>query len=142
MATIRRLGLIAFRIAMILSALRIMEHGDLPERIICEERYFQTTLEMVQVLVKHTSKVFSELPQDVPMSKRKIQKERFLDALPASFNRQEDLKIAASMSILDKTSEAYITDFCKRGLIHREKQGHYLNPNAKETQDLREVKCR
>ena len=32
MATIRRLGLIAFRIAMILSTLRIMEHGDLPER--------------------------------------------------------------------------------------------------------------
>jgi hypothetical protein len=117
-----------------------MEHGDLPERIICEERDFQTTLEMVRVLVKHASKVFSELPQDAPMPKRKNQKERFLDALPASFNRQEYLKIAASMSIPDKTAEGYITDFCKRGLLHREKQDHYLNPNAKETQDLREVK--
>lgn len=140
MATIRRLGLIAFRIAMILSALRIMEHGDLPERIICEERDFQTTLEMVRVLVKHASKVFSELPQDAPVPKRKNQKERYLDALPASFNRQEYLRIAASMSIPDKTAEGYITDFCKRGLIHREKQDHYLNPNVKETQDLREVK--
>jgi hypothetical protein len=44
------------------------------------------------------------------------------------------------MSIPDKTAEGYITDFCKRGLIHREKQDHYLNPNAKETQDLREAK--
>ena len=140
MATIRRLALIAFRIAMILSALRIMEHGDLPERIICEERDFQTTLEMVRVLVKHASKVFSELPQDAPMPKRKNQKERYLDALPASFNRQVYLRIAASMSIPDKTAEGYITDFCKRGLIHREKQDHYLNPNAKETQDLREAK--
>jgi hypothetical protein len=44
------------------------------------------------------------------------------------------------MSIPDKTAEGYITDFCKRGRLHREKQDHYLNLNAKETQDLREVK--
>jgi hypothetical protein len=43
---------------------------------------------MVRAIVKHASKVFSELPQDAPMPKRKKQKERFLDALPASFNRQ------------------------------------------------------
>ena len=63
MATIRRLGIIAFRFAMIFSALRIMEHGVLPERIICEERDFQSTLEIIRVLVKHASKVFSELPK-------------------------------------------------------------------------------
>ena len=61
--------------------------------------------------------------------------------LPASFNRQVYLRIAASMSIPDKTAEGYITDFCKRGLIHRAKQDHYLNPNAKETQDLRKLRA-
>lgn len=134
MATIRRLGIIAFRFAMILSALRIMEHGDLSERIICEERDFQSTLEIIRVLVKHASKVFSELPEDAPLPKRKNQKEKFLDALPASFNRQDYLKIAASMSIPDKTAEGYITMFSKKGLIHREKQDHYLNLNAKPVQ--------
>lgn len=147
MATIRRLGIIAFRFAMILSALRIMEHGDLPERIICEERDFQSTLEIIRVLVKHASKVFSELPGDAPLPKRKNQKEKFLDALPANFNRQDYLKIAVSMPIPDKTAEGYITMFAKKGLIHREKQDHYLNPNAKtahsvtgESQDTEEVK--
>lgn len=140
MATIRRLGLIAFRIAMILSALRIMEHGVLPERIICEERDFQTTLEMVRVLVEHASKVFSELPQDAPMSKPKEIKERFLDALPTRFNTKEYLRIAKYMSLNLKTAEGYITNFFNQGLIYREKQGHYLNPNAKETQDLREIR--
>ncbi len=124
-----------------------MEHGDLPERIICEERDFQSTLEIIRVLVKHASKVFSELPEDAPLPKRKNQKEKFLDALPASFNRQDYLKIAVSMSIPDKTAEGYITMFAKKGLIHREKQDHYLNPNAKsahpvtgESQDAKEVK--
>jgi hypothetical protein len=69
MATVRRLGLIAFRMAMILSALRIMESGDLSERIICEERDFQASLAICKVLVKHASKVFSELPEE---SERKI----------------------------------------------------------------------
>lgn len=95
---------------------------------------------MVRVLVNHASKVFSELPQDTPILKRINQKERYLDDLPASFNRQEYVRIAVSISIPDKTAEGYITHFCKRGLIHREKQDHYLNPNAKETQDLREAK--
>ena len=147
MATIRRLGIIAFRIAMILSALRIMEHGELPERIICEERDFQSTLEIIRVLVKHASKVFSELPEDAPLPKRKNQKEKFLDALPANFNRQDYLKIAASMSIPDKTAEGYITMFAKKVLIHREKQDHYFNLNRKvthsgtgETKDAEEVK--
>ncbi len=149
MATIRRLGIIAFRFAMILSALRIMEHGDLPERIICEERDFQSTLEIIRVLVKHASKVFSELPEEAPLPKRKNQKEKFLDALPASFNRQTYLKTAAALSIPDKTAEGYITMFAKKELIHREKQDHYLNPNAKtaqsvagESQDVEEVKER
>lgn len=139
MATVRRLGIIAFRIAMILSALRIMEHGDLQERIICEERDFQSTLEIIRVLVQHASKVFSELPEESPLPKRKNQREKFLEALPASFNRQDYLKIAVSMTIPEKTAEGYITMFIKKGRIHREKQDHYLNPNVKETKDVKEV---
>jgi hypothetical protein len=40
MATVRRLGLIGYRISMILSALRILETGDTSSKIICEERDF------------------------------------------------------------------------------------------------------
>ena len=147
MATIRRLGLIAFRISMILSTLRIMETGNLPERIVCEDSDFQIALDMISILVKHASKVFTELPAEPQMPKRKNQKEKYLDLLPASFNRQDYLRIAASRSIPDKTAEGYITEFYKKGLLHREKQDLYVNPNAKpgnmpnkEIQDSKEVK--
>ena len=85
MASIRRLGIVCFRISMIFSALRIMETGDLPNRLVCEERDFQTAIQMVGVLVQHSSKVFSELPQEPQMPQRKNQKEKFMDALPANF---------------------------------------------------------
>lgn len=38
------------------------------------------------------------------------------------------------MSIPDKTAEGYITMFSQKGLIHREKQDHYLKLNAKTVQ--------
>lgn len=140
MATIRRLGIIAFRIAMVLSALRIMETGDLPNRILCEERDFQSALSIAKVLVKHASKIFSELPEDAPMPQRKNQKQKFQDALPVNFNRQAYLKIAATMSIPDKTAEGYISDFVKKGTIHREKQDHYQKLSTTETQDSKDLR--
>lgn len=85
MATIRRLGLIAFRIAMILSALRIMEHGDLPERIICEERDFQTTLEMVRVLVKRYFLNYPKIHQCQSVKTKR--KGIWMHYLPASTGR-------------------------------------------------------
>lgn len=140
MATIRRLGLIAFRISMILSALRILETGDTSTQVICEERDFQTALAMVRVLVKHSAKVFTELPEDVKPSPRKNRKQKFLDALPLEFNRQKFLEVAKQMNIPDKTAEGYITEFGKSGLVHREKQDHYININYQETQDSKEIK--
>ena len=124
-----------------------METGNLPERIVCEDRDFQIALDMISILVKHASKVFTELPTEPQMPKRKNQKEKYLDLLPANFNRQDYLRIAASRSIPDKTAEGYITEFYKKGLLHREKQDLYINPNAKpgntpnkEIQDSKEVK--
>jgi len=140
MATVRRLGLIAFRVSMILSALRILENGDTSARIICEERDFQSAIAMVKVLVKHSSKVFSELPEDAKPVHRKNRKEKFLDALPAAFNRQKYLEVAKNLTIPDKTAEGYITEFHKKGLIHREQHDHYINITNQATQDSQEPK--
>jgi len=139
MATIRRLGLIAFRIAMILSALRIMENANIESIMMCEERDFQTTIELIKVLVKHASKIYSELPEETQSPKRKNQKEKFLDTLPASFNRQQYLKIATSLNIPEKTAEGYITDFIKHNHIHREKKDQYSNPHAQDIQEIKET---
>ncbi len=57
-ATVRRLGLITFRMAMIFSVLRIMENGELPLKLVCEEREFQNAISITGVLIVHAKKVF------------------------------------------------------------------------------------
>tara|TARA_R100000306_G_C4381481_1_gene144939 strand:- start:10976 stop:12793 length:1818 start_codon:yes stop_codon:yes gene_type:complete len=140
MATIRRLGLIAFRFCMLFSALRILETGDTSNKIICEERDFQASLSMIKVLVKHSSKVFGELPQEETKPSRMNRKEKFLHALPKHFNRQKYLEIAKKLNIPAKTSEGYITSFIKSNLIHREQQDDYTNLAIEENEDVKEIK--
>jgi hypothetical protein len=140
MATIRRLGLIAYRFCMIFSALRIMETGETSSKMICEERDFQASLAMVKVLVKHSSKVFAELPEDIQKPNRLNRKEKFLNKLPKHFNRQKYLEVAAALSIPNKTAEGYITDFCKSGLLHRESQDNYLNTSIEENEEVKDTK--
>lgn len=139
MATIRRLGLIAYRFCMIFSALRILESVDISNKIICEERDFQASLEMIKVLVVHSSKVFSELPEEEQKPSRKNRKEKFLHRLPKHFNRQKYLEAAKSISIPAKTAEGYITSFIKANLIHRERQDTYVNLSIEEVKDIEDA---
>ena len=128
-ATVRRLGLIAFRIAMLFTALRIMEDGDVNKTKECEDVDFDNALAMIEVLVKHSSKVFNDLPMEPRAQKRMNKKERFLDALADKFTRQDYLNTADKLSIPHKTAEGYITAFIKSVLVHRDSHGKYEKPN-------------
>ncbi|MDP2541809.1 DNA primase [Tenacibaculum discolor] len=131
-ATVRRLGLIAFRIIMLFSVFRIMEDGDVNQVRYCEDIDFENTLEMISVLVKHSSKVFNDLPIEQKEVKRANRKERFLEALPYQFSRQDYLNIADKNKIPHKTAEGYITKFVDVGLIHREAHNNYTNPTKSQ----------
>ena len=112
--------------AMIFTVLRSFENGELSNPMICTDEDFQAAVDLVNVLLKHSSHVFSELPEDINLSKPKNLKEQFLDALPKEFNRQDYLKFASILGIKEKTAESYITAFVKKNLLHRPKQDHYI----------------
>ncbi|SFN80775.1 Primase C terminal 2 (PriCT-2) [Bizionia echini] len=127
-ATIRRLGLIAFRVMMLFTAFRIMEDGDVNATKECEDIDFENALTIISILVKHSSKVFNDLPIEHKVTKRSNRKERFLESLPKQFSRQEYLDLATKQSIPHKTAEGYITKFVEAALIHREAHNNYSNP--------------
>jgi len=125
-ATVRRLGLIAFRIAMILTTLRIMETGHITNPLICEDTDFNTALEMVKILVQHAAKVFDSLPESRGvLNTPKNQKQLFLESLPSDFSRQQYLSIAKQLEIPESTANKQIARFCNAGLITRQAQGNY-----------------
>jgi len=123
--TVRRLGLITFRIAMILTALRIMDNGELKSPLVCSDTDFNIAMEMVKVLVQHAAHVFQQLPTDTAAKVQPNQKQQFLNMLPAEFDRQTYLSVADKLKIPAKTAEKQIARFAKTGLINHFAQNQY-----------------
>jgi Protein of unknown function (DUF3987)/VirE N-terminal domain len=133
-SSVRRLGLIAYRIMMIFSALRIMEDGEITQNIYCSDTDFQNTLDMITVLVKHSSYVYSQVAQETYKPKPKHKKEKFLESLPAQFNRQTYVATALSLGITDKSAQRYIKEFKDADIIQYDGHDKYTNPNATNPQ--------
>ena len=147
-ASVRRLGLILFRFAMILTVLRQMdagtfplpsgnEEGQRPETVLfCADADFATALAMVKVLLQHTVTVFQALPRRAERRFRQDRRQRteshmqtFLAALPESFDRPTYLKTASDIGINEKTAERYITDLCRSGQLDHPASGQYAKPS-------------
>jgi hypothetical protein len=105
-ATVRRLGLITFRIAMILTVLRLMRPLSCGESggrdatlLICSDTDFNTALEMVKILVQHAAKVFDALPAETAPPTSNNPKMALFQALPAQFDRAKYIEIATQLQI-------------------------------------------
>ena len=149
-ASVRRLGLILFRIAMILSVLRLMDSRGTSsplsqvkktKEIVCTDIDFQSALAIVKVLLLHTVDVFQSLPRHpyerLPTNAAKgsrqlaeASRSRFLDALPDTFDRPTYIEVAASLNITDKTAERYIREFCTSGQLDHPSNGQYLKTSS------------
>ena len=130
-ASVRRLGLITFRLAMILTALRLMDGQSVADVIVCNDTDFHTSLIMAEVLIRHAANVFSKLPTaDGTASSvgNTIVRQKFYDQLPSEFNRQTYLTVATSLGIPIKTAEKQIARLCEKGLLKHLAQGKYGKP--------------
>ena len=123
--SIRRLGLIAFRLAMIMTALRIIDTGEVSSVLVCNDSDFNTVMEIVKVLVLHAAYIFEQLPKDTATAQPLNHKRQLLDALPSEFDRQTYLAVAKNLNIPDKTAEKQITRFVNAGLLVRKAHGSY-----------------
>jgi hypothetical protein len=132
-ATVRRLGLITFRMAMILSVLRILETGEVSRQLYCYDIDFNNALVITEVLIQHAHRVFQLLPQTTVMVKQPNRKEQFYAKLPDKFSRLEYVQVAVAMQIPDKTAQRYIAELCKSGLLIHEKQGSFAKITSEET---------
>ncbi|MGE5447006.1 MAG: DUF3987 domain-containing protein [Bacteroidales bacterium] len=126
MAIIRRLGLIAFRVMMVLTAMRIPETGDYSVKQECAKEDFETALAIIRIMVRHASYIVSQLPAEVKIEKRENKKESFFDRLPEKFCRKEFLELATSLGFGNRTADKYIAAFCEKGLLERPQLNVYM----------------
>ena len=95
---------------------------------------------MVEVLIKHSSKVYSSLPVDERAIKYKNAKEQFIDNLPLRFTTQDFQMSAEALGINLKSAERYITKLCKDHILVRESQGNYYNLLKEKNEGSEETK--
>ena len=107
-ATIMRLGLNAFRIAMIFSTIRKYELKNTDLNIICTDEHFTMALQMVDIYLQHALVMFKEIPSTAKMLDGKIR--RFFEMLPAIFDRKKaiELSIANNIRIEPRTVDKYL----------------------------------
>ena len=119
-ASVRRLGLITFRVAMILTSLRLMDGKPIQSVIVCDDTDFRTSIIMARVLLQHTAHVFGQLPSTDSNATRgtvTVLCQTFFNSLPSEFNRRTYLSIAERLHIAPKTAEKYIRKFSTTGQI-------------------------
>jgi len=123
---VKRLGVILFRILMILTAIRKYENKRLEENIFCLESDFIIGIKMIEVFWAHGLFMFEHLPKKKrkPFQKVKNHKQQFFDQLPTEFSRQVALEIGADFNLSRATVDRLIKKY-KQGYIQQVGYGVY-----------------
>lgn len=129
-ASVRRLGLITFRIAMILSAVRTMDDGSIGTDLECLDDDFNAAMAISKALLLHTARVFKDLPRvgtqkPAGTGQKTVRRQLFLDALPDEFDRQTFIEVSSRLGMPLSTAERNIKKWTEEGLLERMDLGRY-----------------
>jgi hypothetical protein len=123
---VKRIGLILFRIAMILTCLRKFESEDKSQNVPCEDVDFDTALLMTDVYLKHSIFMFKTLPKTDKVRSKMMK--QFYDNLPESFQRKDAITLGAQLNIKERTVDKYLKNLSEgHFLVNDEKNyGNYI----------------
>jgi hypothetical protein len=124
-SVVRRLALMGYRIAMVLTVIRLQETNDYKSTLICNDIDYNNTLQIIDILIKHSFSVFSSMPKTEVKNNYKLI-DRYFDQLPESFNREEYILTADELGVNHKTAEGYITRYITQNKLVRPKHNSYV----------------
>ena len=127
-ASVRRMGLITFRIAMVLSALRLAGKKDLPELLYCSDEDFTSAMTIARVALSHTVRVYRELSNSElahPTSEGPGRKQELLRLLPDEFDTAMAQEFAQRLSIPRRSAERYLAEWTKSRTLEKVAFGRY-----------------
>jgi hypothetical protein len=123
-ATIRRLGLICFRIAGILSALR--QYKNKPQKLICADEDFESAILLTDLFILYASEVATALPK-VKVNFLTGQKREFYEAMPAiEFTKGQAVEIAKGIGINEPAVEKYLRLLTVQGFFSKPAHNRYI----------------
>ena len=135
-AFVRRLGLVCFRIAMVLTIIRQETlhpiFDPLSQTLVCNDDDFETAMTISNCLINNTARVYSSLKKDDEkenkdsISSMTPIERYFYQSLPESFTTKDFRACATKLNIKQKTAERYIGHMIdKYHLVNRIQNGQY-----------------
>lgn len=124
-SSVRRLALITYRIAMVLSIIRVMDQKEIGNTIQCTHDDFYIAISMVDCLLNHTIAIYNQLKQVKKISGKVKDIARYWDILPNEFNRTIANETAKKLTINLKTADDYLRKYISEGTLTRVSHGHY-----------------
>ena len=133
-----RMGLIAFKICMVLTAIRKYEEVIEEEEIQCADEHFYMALRISEVLLSHSMIVFQSLSNSNKRVSVKLdpQVKKLYDAIPNEQTFERGMAIhwgkKAGLSIASATVDNYIKKLIEVGLITKAGYNKYLKLTGKD----------
>jgi hypothetical protein len=93
--------------------------------LICSDTDFNTTLEMVKILVQHAAKVFNALPSEQEAPPTNNPRMALFQALPPHFEKQTYIALATQLKIPESTANKWLTKFVTSNLLIKQAHGTY-----------------
>lgn len=128
-SVIVRLGLITFRIAMILSVVRNFEQNTTSSIIICDDCDFVAAMSLAETFKEHALTIFTHLPNGSSGGELRDKKFRkdFYDLLPVEFDRKTAVEIGVTqMKLAERTVDKYLKELFKINMLDQPKYGCYV----------------
>ena len=123
---VKRLGVVLFRILMILTAVRKFEEKKSAAIVYCSQSDFIIGIKMIEVFWAHGLFMFEHLPKQKrkPFQKSKNHKQDFFDSLPEQFNRQDAIQMGVQYNLSRATVDRLLKKY-KNGFVQQTGHGVY-----------------
>ncbi len=116
-SVVKRMGVVSFRIAAILGAIRNKSHST--TRLTCIDEDFAIAISICSTLLKHSVYTFQTTTDtDSPIIE-------FYNNLPYSFNRKQALVVAESLGIKSRRMDTYLKELTGSKKISKVTHGAY-----------------
>lgn len=122
-SSVFRLGVICFKIAMVLTILRNKE--SLKQKVlVCSDQDFEVSLGLTDVFFEHMMVIYDLLPNQTKWNPKM---KAFLEALPEDtvFQRKEANDVGKDIAISEKSVGNYLDKLVKAGYVVNESYGCY-----------------
>lgn len=131
-SVVKRLGMIMFRIIMILTALRKFESGDDSHTIICSDQDFEIAEKLCNIYLDHSILMFNNLPRQekTVLFKSGNNKQKFFDELPPRFKRSVAVELGKKQGMSERTVDGLLKRLLGK-YLQLESYGIYIKTEVK-----------